>query len=106
MGSAGRGVVNVVDRMRWRSLLSFRRAPWLRPLPVFALVAFGVARHRENVDPLAPTPSDALAEALAARGLSCAASDVFWLRGPSGALGAFSGGGRAIVRAHAGSDAN
>ena len=92
--------------MRWRSLLSFRRAPWLRPLPVVAVVAALAAVHRENVDPLAPTPSDALVSALAARGLACTAADVFWARGPTGTVGALAGGGRAVVRAHVGSDPN
>ena len=89
--------------MRWLARL-FRRAPFLRPLPALALLGWVAARGRANVDAAAPSASDALVAALAARGLACAASDVHWVRGPSGLAGALAGGGRAIVRARAGSD--
>src|SRR6202042_1833114 len=91
--------------MRLRSLThAIARALWLRPVALMALAAFFVARARADVDPLAATPNDALAAALASRGLLCAASDVFWIRGPSGLSGALTGGGRAIVAAHVCSD--
>ncbi len=93
--------------MRLRSLThAVARALWLRPVALIALAAFFVARVRADVDPLAATPNDALSAALASRGLLCDASDVFWIRGPSGLGGALAGGGRAIVRAHVGSDPN
>jgi hypothetical protein len=93
--------------MRWRSIAAWlRRAPFLRPLPVLALMAAVGARHCANVDAFAPSPSEALARALSARGLRCAPADVFWIHGSSGVLGALRGGGRAVVRAHVGSDPN
>jgi hypothetical protein len=96
--------------MPWRSLVRIlgrlSRGPLLRPLAALAVVAIFASRLGANVDSLAPSASAALAEALAARGLACSPGDVHWLRGPSGVSGALRGGGRAIVRARAGSDAN
>lgn len=93
--------------MRLRDVVrSLRRWPWLRPLPAIALVAFAAARHRGDASATAATPSAAIVEALAERGLACTAADVTWTRGPSGLAGALAGGGRAIVRAHIGSDPN
>ncbi len=83
------------------------RMPWLRPLPLVAIVALLVARHRGDMDTLAPTRSAALASALATRGLLCTPRDVVWVHGPGGtasALASFEG--RAIVRAHVGADPN
>ena len=88
----------------WRP---FVRHPCLRPLPLLALASFAAAHlHARSVDALAPTPSVAVASALAQRGLTCAPGDVHWLRGPSGLGGALAFQGRAIVRAHVGGDPN
>ncbi len=85
------------------------RKLWLRPFAVVVVVALLVARHRTDIDTLASTRSAALASALAGLGLTCAPSDVFWVRGANGvarsiSLFGASFHGRAIVRAHVGND--
>jgi hypothetical protein len=90
-----------------RAMRASARVPWLRPLPLVAIVAFVIARQRGDIDTLAPTRSAALASALASRGLLCTPHDVVWVHGPGGtasALASFEG--RAIVRAHVGADPN
>jgi len=82
------------------------RAVWLRPLVLVAAASCAIAHARSDADPLAPTPNVAVANALTARGLTCTSSDVFWVRGASGVRGALVAEGRAIVRAHQGSDPN
>lgn len=79
---------------------SWRRWPWLRPVP-FALVIAGVlaSRRGADVEVAASSPAAALAGVLAARGLECAADDVTWTSGASGVTGAIGGGARALVRA-------
>ena len=73
--------------------------PWLRPLPFMLMAACGLSRAgRTPVDDTAPNRSAALASALAPTGLACAASDIAWIDGPSGVVGAELGKARALVR--------
>ncbi len=72
-----------------------RRLVWLRPLPLVALIAYVAAKQHADIDASAPTRSDALVEALGARGLQCTAHDVSWLDDS-----------HAVARAHQGSDPN
>src|SRR5262249_22707747 len=78
-----------------RLLPLMRRLVWLRPLPLVALAAYAMAKRHADVDASAPTRSDAIVEALAARGLQCTTHDVSWLDAA-----------HAIARAHQGSDPN
>jgi hypothetical protein len=84
--------------------------PWLRawwtstarPVPfVVAIVWILAARRSPDVDFVAPNPEAAVAEAMTARGLSCAAGDVTWVDRPQGVAGAVAGSARALVRASA-----
>ncbi len=86
---------------------SWRRWPWLRPIP-FALVIAGVlaSRRGADVDLAAASPAAALAAVLATRGIDCAADDVTWTSGASGVAGAMIGGARALVRASTHGDPN
>ncbi len=74
--------------------------------PVIALLALGslTAARGRGVDETAPSPEAALAEALAARGLSCDAGDVSWVSRPTGVWGSMTDPARALVRAHAGDE--
>ncbi len=82
-----------------------RVKPVWRPIP-FALAAAALFAMRRgvDVDANAPSRSAALAQVLRARGLSCDADDVTWVRGPRGVRGALTGGARALVRASKGGD--
>ncbi len=75
-----------------------------RPVP-FALLmaALLAARRGERVDLAPASPEAALVGVLAARGLTGEPGDVVWIDGPAGVWGAIDGGGRALVRARAGS---
>lgn len=73
---------------------------WLRPLP-FALVgAYGLSLvGRAPIDDAAPNRSAALCDALAkGYGITCGSTDVVWIEGPAGVIGAMRGGARALVR--------
>jgi hypothetical protein len=74
---------------------------------VLCAVTFGGAlatvRGVEIAD-CAATPEASLAHALAKRGLTCEAGDVTWMGSPGGVLASVLGGGRAVVRASAGSE--
>jgi hypothetical protein len=75
---------------------------------IFALVLaalFALGRGAD-VDEVAPNRSAALAESLAARGLTCEPKDVTWLTGPAGVGGAIKGGAHALVRAAAAGESN
>ncbi|HEY8038370.1 MAG TPA: hypothetical protein VIF15_01190, partial [Polyangiaceae bacterium] len=76
-----------------------------RPVPFVVAVALAFAARRgAGVDLVAPSPEAAVAEALAPRGLLCEAGDVSFLPGLAGVPGAIEGGGRALVRAHQGTE--
>ncbi len=76
---------------------------WLRPLP-YALVAayLAVRVAQPPVDDAAPNRSFALCAALAQDGIVCDGTDVVWLEGPSGFVGAAVSRARAIFRAREG----
>ena len=77
--------------------------PWLRPLPfALALSVAGACAARSDVDGAPASGAEALAKAIAARGLAATAEDVTWLEGPSGVVGTITGARRnALVRAAA-----
>ena len=84
------------------------RAGWrskARPVPyvLAAVCALAAARGRD-LDPIAPSPSAAVAEVLSTRGLACVADDVTWIDPPAGVRGAIAGRSRALVRARAATD--
>src|SRR5579859_56055 len=71
-----------------------------RPMPfVFALACLLALRMDPTIDLTPANPELAVAEALAGRGLACAAADVTWVDGARGVTGAIRGGARALVRA-------
>ncbi|MGD0676830.1 MAG: hypothetical protein ABSC94_15565 [Polyangiaceae bacterium] len=79
---------------------------WLLARARFALVIVGAAVlwatwHTRTIPPRGLEPEAAIAEALAARGLSCEVADVQWLERKDGLGEAIVGGPRALVRAAA-----
>lgn len=73
---------------------------WLRPLPFALLAAYGLSRAgRAPVDDAAPSRSAALCTTLAeVHGVTCEPTDVVWIDGPSGVMGAMRANARALVR--------
>ncbi|MFO0676414.1 MAG: hypothetical protein U0169_07760 [Polyangiaceae bacterium] len=76
----------------------FRRW-WWRKIPVVVALAFAWAVVRgRGVDAHAGSPSEALVDALASRGIEARADEVAWVRGSRGVWGGIVGGGGALVR--------
>jgi hypothetical protein len=100
---------------RWIAVARVERTiapPWLlawwrsqaRPIPLLLAAACVLAGGKGSADPSAPSPEAAIAQALSSRGLSCDASEVWWVTGPNGVWGAIAGKARALVRAHVGDE--
>lgn len=79
----------------------------LRPVPFALVLAFAVSASLDDGDAKpVKNRSDGLVQALGADGLETTATDVLWLRGPSGVFGSLHDGGKALVRAHAHGEPN
>jgi hypothetical protein len=79
---------------------------WLRPVPFALLAGYALTWCDSHAAVVARTasPSDVLCTTLQTSQIHCSATDVVWLDGPRGILGATVGHARAIVRARVSAD--